>query len=177
MQGCTAGFWDEKIKGQKNGDNMGPLIVSLDLKNKPTRLRFGRPKPNLTGGEKSNIQDFSWLNKSHSTKKNCAPLQDPSCSFKASPHQKKAVFTQLFDTRPTGKQKQNRSIDSGRGQPVTLSFVQVLPQWTLVFFWSTSLGRRATYEVISCLFWSDLRDWPQMWRGAGEVRYFSWRDS
>ena len=61
------------------------------------------------------------------------------------------------------KQKNKiRASHSTRGQTVTSSFVQVFPRWTLFFFWSTSSGRAVTDEVISCLFWSDLRDRLQM---------------
>lgn len=89
------------------------------------------------------------------------PLQDPP-SFQLHRINKGSIcsFTgHMFIV----KQKQNQSIDSIRGQTVTSSFVQAFPRWTLIFFWSTSLGHGATDEVISCLFWSDLRDWLQMW--------------
>lgn len=69
------------------------------------------------------------------------------------------------------KQKQNPSIDSIRGQTATPSFVRVFPRWTLIFFWSTSSGHGVTDEVISRLFWSDRRDWLQMWGLRGRVSH------
>lgn len=45
------------------------------------------------------------------------------------------------------------------------SSVRVFPWWTLIFFWSTSLGRGITDEVTSCLFQLHLRDQLQMWLG------------
>lgn len=48
---------------------------------------------------------------------------------------------------------------------------KVFPRWTLVYFWSTSSSRGVTYEVTSCLFWSDLRERLQMLRLRGRVSH------
>lgn len=102
-----------------------------------------------------------------------AQLQDPSCSYSCTEENKAGIYSFIWHMFVV-KQKQNQSIDSIRGQTVTSSLVQVFPRWTLVFFWSTSSGHGVTDEVISCLFWSDLRDWLQMW--GAERSSFSWRE-
>lgn len=61
----------------------------------------------------------------------------------------------------------SQSTASIKGQPESSSSVRIFPRWTLVLFWSTSLGRRITDEVTSCLFGLDLRDRLQMWQAKG----------
>lgn len=69
-----------------------------------------------------------------------------------------------YSTNVCHQPKPSQSIASIKGHPESSSSVRIFPRWTLVLFWSTSLGHRITDEVTSCLFGLDLRDRLQMWQ-------------